>query len=199
MAPAPLAYDAPTVSNPYERHRLRKLAALAAGESICDVGCAQFPNRFLRGRHVVGLDLAEMDVLPPYTEHIRGDIRQAPELLAGRTFDTILLGELIEHVERPYDLLRTLREHLAPEGRLILSTPNPLAPPLVIVESLRLRRFFYTPKHTFSFPPRWVWRMLERTGYSVLRTVGCGLWLFGAWLPAPACLSYQVIYVAGRR
>ncbi|MFW6062531.1 MAG: hypothetical protein ACOC93_06950, partial [Planctomycetota bacterium] len=80
--------------------------------------------------------------------------------------------------------------------QLLLSTPNPLGIPVVVAELLGLRRYFYTQDHTFSFAPRWLWRLLERTGFRVVRTVGCGASLAGYRLPAPAAVSYLVIYEA---
>ena len=182
--------------NRAEFSRLRKMVRLTAGESILDIGCAYKPNPYLRGKRVVGLDRDEMIVRPPYTEHVVGDVNEIDTLLPGQRFDTILLGEFIEHVERPCDLLRLLRGHIMPGGRLILSTPNPLGIPVVVVEYLGLRRFFYTPNHVFLLPPRWVWRILERSGYEVIQTVGCGANFLLFVFPAPAALSYQVIYVA---
>jgi SAM-dependent methyltransferase len=43
----------------------------------------------------------------------------------GRQFDTIVAGEIIEHLENPGQFLTTARRHLKPGGRLILTTPNP--------------------------------------------------------------------------
>ena len=182
----------------YELHRLRTLGRLSQADSILDLGCAAMPNRYLKGRRVVAFDLQPVEVAAPYTESLAGDVTNLANLLSGQRFDTIIMGELIEHLERPYDVLRCVRELLAPDGRLILSTPNPLGLPVVVAEYLRLRRFFYTPEHVFYFPPRWVWRLLERSGYRVLRTIGAGIPL-GRWrLPAPVSLSYHVIYVARR-
>ena len=42
-----------------------------------------------------------------------------------KQFDTIVAGELIEHLENPGLFLRNMRRHLKPTGTLIISTPNP--------------------------------------------------------------------------
>ena len=184
------------VSAAYERRRLRVLAGLVRGRSVLDVGYAQQPNPYLQGVHRVGLDLrAPAPEGLRYDEEIVGDATQLASLLPGRTFDTILCAELIEHLENPYALLRSLRGALAPGGRLIVSTPNPLAPPVVVAELLRLRRFFYTRDHLYYFLPRWVERLFEASGYVVEEVRGLGLWTPLGSLPAPTALSYQVVYV----
>lgn len=43
----------------------------------------------------------------------------------GKQFDTIVAGEIIEHLENPGQFLQTLRRHLKRGGRLIITTPNP--------------------------------------------------------------------------
>jgi SAM-dependent methyltransferase len=109
----------------------------------------------------------------------------------------VICGELIEHVERPYDLMRSIRRVLEPGGRLVLSTPNPVAWPTLLAELLRSRRYFYTSEHAFYFTPRWLVRVLERTGYVVARELAVGLYLPGGVVPwCPVVLSYQVVYVA---
>lgn len=42
-----------------------------------------------------------------------------------RKFNTIIAGEIIEHLENPGMFLRNMRRHLADDGVLIISTPNP--------------------------------------------------------------------------
>src|SRR5204862_5621770 len=43
----------------------------------------------------------------------------------GKQFDTIVAGELIEHLENPGLFLRNMRRHMKTNGTLIISTPNP--------------------------------------------------------------------------
>ena len=81
-------------------------------------------------------------------------------------------------------------------GRLMLSTPNPLSFPVVFFEMLRNKHFFYTKEHTYYFSPRWMERILTLSGYKVQLVKGVGLWAPFITLPCPVFLSYQVIYVA---
>jgi SAM-dependent methyltransferase len=182
----------------YERRRLQMMAALVRGDDVLDLGFAQSPNALLAAYRTVGLDLQIPPTTPTgYAEQIRGDVMTLPEHLDGRRFDTVLCGELIEHLERPYDFLRGLRNALAPGGRLVLSTPNPLGFPVVFFELTRSHRRFYTGDHRFYFTPRWVDRMLDDSGWVRRETLGVGLWVpFGVVLPCPIACSYQVIYVA---
>lgn len=185
----------------YEQSRLRKVAQLATGRSVLDIGYAQIPNPFLEGFHRVGYDLARpANGSVRYEEEVQGDVLRIAEELKGRRFDTVICGELIEHLESPYDFLRDVRQLLSPSGRLILTTPNPLGFPVFLCELLRLRRFFYTKEHLYYFLPRWVVRMLEHSGYEVAAVKPVGWWLpFGVLGFCPVSLSYQVIYVAQGR
>ncbi len=186
----------------YEKRRLRLLARLATGSRVLDLGNAQQPNPYLRGFHRVGLDMNEPDPAGDcrYEEQLTGDVSDVSALLHGRKFDTIICGELIEHLENPFALLRDLRGLLTESGRLLVSTPNPLAFPVVIAEFFRLKSVFYTPDHLYYFLPRWVERLFDATGYELIALRPVGLWtpLFAIPL-VPVAMSYQVIYVGRKR
>ena len=185
------------VSRGYEDRRLKLLASHAVGRSVLDIGYAHWPNPHLGRFYRVGLDLnhPSADRATRYEEELIGDVANVFDLVNGRRFDTIICGELIEHLENPYQLLRDLRPLLSEAGRLLVSTPNPLALPVVVAEIFRLRRFFYTPEHLYYFLPRWVERLFEATGYEVVGLRPVGLWTpFGAFPICPIALSYQVIY-----
>ncbi len=53
---------------------------------------------------------------------VKGDAVSLP--FRKKTFDTIVAGELIEHLEDPKKFIEECDSALKPKGRLILSTPN---------------------------------------------------------------------------
>ncbi|NJP07611.1 MAG: methyltransferase domain-containing protein [Chloroflexaceae bacterium] len=185
----------------YQQRRLALLAEAAIGPTVLDIGYVSLPNPYLQDLTCVGFDKRLPDEHGmPYQEAIRGDVQDIAHILAGRQFDSILCGELIEHLENPYQFLRDVHGLLADHGRLILSTPNPLGFPVFVCELLRIKRFFYTRWHTYYFLPRWVERLLDHTGYEVLQIRPVGLWLSGVALAVvPVALSYQVVYVARKK
>jgi 2-polyprenyl-3-methyl-5-hydroxy-6-metoxy-1,4-benzoquinol methylase len=182
--------------NRYEVARLKRIASVCRGQTVLDIGYAQMPNRHFKGMEVTGVDLGKPTSPSGYREEIEADAMDLGSVLHDRRFDNIVAGEFIEHVERPYDFLRSLSPLLADNGQLILSTPNPVAFPTLWFEWIRSRRFYYTDQHTFYFLPRWVVRLLERSGYRVTSILPVGLWTPLGPLPSPIALSYQVIYVA---
>ena len=68
------------------------------------------------------------------SEKLLSRIPEAPNLVKvhslfehfkpGKQFNTIIMEHILEHVERPVDLLRTVKQWLAPGGRILLGVPN---------------------------------------------------------------------------
>lgn len=180
----------------YEDRRLRLMSEYAIGTEILDVGYSAQPNPYLAhpGRRITGVDIAPSSDDQNYDErHQMNVFDMATQEWMGR-YDTIVAGEFIEHVERPYDLCRLFARLLSPGGRLVLSTPNPVGFPTVGLEWLRSKHYYYAEEHTYYFSPRWVERILERSGLYVEAMAAVGFW--PTTLPCPIVWSYQVIYVA---
>lgn len=52
---------------------------------------------------------------------VQQDVLRAPP--QAEAFDTILISEVLEHLERPHDAMETLRVSLKPSGRLLINVP----------------------------------------------------------------------------
>lgn len=187
------------INSAYERKRLRKIAGFVRSGRVLDIGYAQLPNPYFVDVETVGLDLVKPAEPSGYAEEIQGSALDLPDALGGRRFDWIVAGEFIEHVRNPYDFLDSLHPFLAENGRIVVSTPNPVGWPTLIFEWLGSTRRFYTKDHLYYFAPRWVRRMFDFTGFEVIDTDAVGLWAPGIVLPCPVFLSYQVIYVARQK
>jgi SAM-dependent methyltransferase len=101
----------------------------AAERRLLDVGCGfGFALDFARRTfacEVVGVD-------PSHLARVGGeqlgvpivDDRLRPGLELGGPFDLVLLSEVLEHAAAPRELLQEIRDRMAPDGILALTTPN---------------------------------------------------------------------------
>lgn len=113
--------------------RYRFAAGFAAGATTLDLGCGVgYGTRMLArsARRVVGVDLARPALEyaarvygSPRTEFLTADARRLP--VADGAFDLAVCFEMIEHVEDHAAVLDQAARALRPEGRLVVSTPNP--------------------------------------------------------------------------
>ena len=119
------------------RQRIDWMVDQAPGPRILDVGCSEGVLEILlarKGFNVTGVDInAEAlafarDLLAREPEEVRarvrfihGDLAQA-RLLDDR-FDTLVMGEILEHLEDPQTLLNRSLDLIRPDGRVIITTP----------------------------------------------------------------------------
>ncbi len=117
------------------RERIHWLVENAQGKTVLDVGCSQGITSILLGRK--GFTCLGVDIAPPQIEYARRelekeepDVRQRVrfELLDGRAvgggpYDTIILGQVLEHDPDPAGLLDALVPLMSKDGRLVVSVP----------------------------------------------------------------------------
>lgn len=184
-----------------ENFRLKRMAELIRDRTrVLDIGGADKPNPYLDNPEVVALDLDIRDMPENYSRCISADAMNLPQPFTPGEFDAITAGEIIEHLEDPMGFLRACRNTLAPDGILVLSSPNPNSPIERLLTLTLSRRWFYTDDHIMLFPQRWLIRMLERTGFSDVKLYSGGFPVPPLGLiPFPRPWCYQTIASAIRK
>ncbi len=91
-----------------------------------DIGYAEFPNHTTK--NLYGIDIAPTPSvpLPNYVETKQVDLNHDPIPYPDEFFDTVIGGDVIEHVANPMALLCEANRVLKPGGTIIISTPNPI-------------------------------------------------------------------------
>ncbi|MBP1150029.1 MULTISPECIES: class I SAM-dependent methyltransferase [Methylocaldum] len=102
--------------------------------SILDIGCATGANaEFLRnqkvGSYFEGIEIdSEMAALAKQNmdKVIVGDIEEVSvfDQISERSFDVILIGDVLEHLRNPWRILGELATKLKSQGIVIFSVPN---------------------------------------------------------------------------
>jgi glycosyltransferase involved in cell wall biosynthesis/SAM-dependent methyltransferase len=115
--------------------RIDWIVAEARGR-VLDLGCSQGLVPILIGRR--GLTVVGVDVEAPAIEFARERLADEPPEVQARvsfqladgnrwepaeTFDTVILGEVLEHLPEPATLVAAARQHLVDGGRLIVTVP----------------------------------------------------------------------------
>ncbi len=100
-------------------HRHRLIASEVRGR-ILDVGYAQEPNPFLKD--VDGIDLRK---IPKPANYVRTFAANFEEPKKYGAYDSIILGEVIEHVWNIGSFLDNAHQNLKAGGILIVTTPDP--------------------------------------------------------------------------
>ena len=145
------------------------------GPRLLDLGCGEGitlekARDRLPGALVLGCDLDPRNTRicrEHSLEAIQGDTRTLP--FAGDTFDTVLLIEVIEHLEQPIPALREIHRVLKPAGVLIVVYPIDVMMFLSRVVTLKFREAAFDPGHVRQWN-RWTLRRhLRRTGFHRFR------------------------------
>ncbi len=109
---------------------LKKLPVIKAcrGKKILDVGCGL--GFFSQQLAELGAEVTAIDVDRPALEFVSSNYSvttEAVDVDSGAfprgDFDVVLVGEILEHMADPADLMRKSRDVLAADGTLVLTTP----------------------------------------------------------------------------
>ncbi len=101
--------------------KLKLMAELSKGACL-DIGFAHNSNPFLKDP--IGVDIQNIAKPENYKGVYVLNLNTEKLPFSDRSFDTVLAGDVIEHVENPSHLLREINRVLKHNGKLLLSTPH---------------------------------------------------------------------------
>ena len=81
-------------------------------------------------------------------------------------FDLVTAFHVIEHVEDPIGLLKTLSQYMKPEGLLYLEVPNLNDALMSAYEVESYASFWFREPHIYNFSPDTLRRVLNRAGFT---------------------------------
>lgn len=128
---------------------------------ILDVGCGggEYVEALSPNQEVVGVDILEYE---NRSRIVRGDATRLP--FQDDSFSTVLLFEVLEHIENFYDCLEEIRR--VASDRLVLSVPNAIDPDIFESAGLAMHPFV-DPTHVNFFDEPSLERALTEAGFEV--------------------------------
>lgn len=178
------AYPMPTLWD-RDRHRRLNAMVLALGTEgrdpgvTLDVGCGQGGIASYWPTPTVGVEISEeacrlARAAYPKSEFIASPIETFQDP-AGRRFRTVTAVESIEHWTDVPAGLASIRQHMAPDGRLILTTPNYDSLHHRIGRKLGVKTPFCSNHHVKEFGFEELIDVLQASGFRVVTSRGVGL------------------------
>ncbi len=131
--------------------------------------------------HLTGIDLEERAIENLRQLGIPGVVGRVEDLDAdAASCDVALMIQTIEHVDRPREVLRSVRRRLAPGGLFLIETPN-----LASWDRKLFRRKtwggYHFPRHWTLWTPDTLIRLLEETGFEIRSVTTPNSAVLGAW------------------
>lgn len=133
---------------------------------ILDLGCGEGEISIGLG-NVTGVDISEprLEIAKKNgVRTIKADVCKVP---LNETFDAVIITDIIEHMQRPYDLLIEASRLLKPGGQLFLETPNALNFMRFLSLIFKEKTREESPNHLFLFDRISLTEMLLRTDFII--------------------------------
>lgn len=188
----------PDIVDKVDSNRLKLLGRLASGATL-DVGCQELQNPYLV--NAVGFDVTRPARMNSnYSRFVLGDCLRIDSYFPAEHFDTIVAGEVIEHLENPTLFLIGCRKILKSTGTLLVTTPNPYHWTTVLGNAL-FSRSGMEFGHINLFPFRTMVSLMRHSGWDVVdvknASGGMRLWHTGRkfFIPCPKAVAWQLLYV----
>lgn len=157
------------------------IVQLCQGRSVLDIGCidhdlatvASLGTRWLHARirsaarETVGLDILGREAEELNRRGYAIHVADAQDFDLGRTFDVIVAGDIIEHLENIGSFLRCVGHHMHAESVCVITTPNPFNVE-AFVTAITRNYVEVNPQHTVWIDPKVMYQLISRTDLTIV-------------------------------
>jgi len=157
--------------------RIERIIQHTEGPTVLDLGAVQHDidntdrDEWLHDHlvdefdRVIGVDILPREIAELSKQGYEMYQADVTEMDIDVTADTIVAGELIEHIANPGQMLARCAEHLKPGGKIVLSTPNPWGGPLL--RRLLRGSLSINEEHVAWYTPTVIDQLLNRYGFAM--------------------------------
>lgn len=196
----------------YRKTQVKKIkifACIAKGK-VLDIGFAQLPNYFIdknpKVTEVYGIDILHplLSLPKKYIKTLKVDLNKEKIPFPKSFFNTVIIGDVIEHLNKPTEcILAEINRVLIRGGLLLLSTPTPR----YYLEKIHLILFGYYmigEEHIKLLDRYTMRKKMENTGFKCIEIFGYSFWLpflkvgiiNTSFKNIPEIMTWQQIYIA---
>lgn len=171
-------------------NRIEKITSLVSGKYILDIGCTDEYTgsdnvswdklinsdywlhghlRKLENKIIYGIDIIEEQINNLKLAGLDNlYVQDISELSLDQKFDTIVAGEIIEHISNFESFFNSVRKYLNQDGILIVSTPYIHSLAYVIYSWLRYPKTNHNPDHTVGFCPSTIETLAKKNNFEII-------------------------------
>lgn len=164
-------------SDVLEQRLIKISPVLSAVSSILEIGAADAAFLALVHERFPMVDCHSIE--PDQNTRAARDalpwLRQASSLAeaieASIKADLVAMFHVFEHIEQPAEFLASVRQVLAPNGRLLIEVPSLTDPLLSLYASPAYQSFYFQRQHPYVYSPPSLKRVLAANGFAVERFI----------------------------
>ena len=191
----------------FNDHKIRFVTKYCSGKSVLDIGCVQHNPENYKSKYwlhkaikqvassVVGIDLYEEGVKYLKDRGWNIVVADAQAFDLKQTFDLIVAGDIIEHLEDFHGFLTCCRNHMNNDSKLLISTPNPWYWKKTLQVILGGKVITVNPEHTCWFDPTTLRQLVRRHGFDIGEIVFGSTYLRDRIKPLPKGLKHTSFHV----
>lgn len=157
--------------------REKYLESKIKGKIVLDLGVGDTRHRSLHpyiktvAKKLVGIELDPMRAEKLRKQGYNVKTGNAETTLLNQTFDVVIAGDLIEHLNNPGVFLETVKKHMKKEGMFIFNTPNAYSINLIIRALINLGKVKQFDEHTFIFTEDLLKELLNRHKMKIIKVI----------------------------